>query len=460
VHKLLERQLQRLKLAPDGPAPPDAVWHTLLEWVGQAYTDGDRDRYMLERAIAISSEEMRVLHEHLRSERDKLRAIFESAALGILSIDEGGHILDANPAATRMLRRDREALIGTKLAPLFVGSIPPTLADASSVAPLVAERRYEHADGRTGWFNTTMTWVSGPDSASRVGTVIMEDVTERTLLEGSLRHAQKLESVGRLAAGIAHEINTPVQFINDNVHFLRDAFAGAATLVERLRELVCGQGSDVAARVLEAETVADWKYLVQEIPESINQTIDGLQRVTTIVSSMKGFAHNDRGEETPTDLNAALASTLVVAGHELKGVAIATTDFGVLPTVRCCRSDLNQVFLNLLVNAAHAIREVVGSSTDVGNITVTTRSEGDWVTIAIRDTGGGMPEDVAARMFEPFFTTKEVGRGSGQGLALARSIVVNKHHGTISFETCVGVGTTFTIRLPVAGVGSAVREAA
>ena len=175
---------------------------------------------------------------------------------------------------------------------------------------------------------------------------------------------------------------------------------------------------------------------------------------------MKTFAHDDRGDVTATDLNAAIASTLVVAAHELNGIAVAVTDFGVLPPVMCSRGDLNQVFLNLIVNAAQAIGDVVAGTAQVGTIRVATRRDGDDVTIAVADTGGGIADEVAARMFDPFFTTKEVGRGTGQGLALARGIVVDKHKGTLSFETRVGAGTTFTIRLPIAGAGIVRKKAA
>ncbi|HVH45560.1 MAG TPA: ATP-binding protein, partial [Labilithrix sp.] len=285
----------------------------------------------------------------------------------------------------------------------------------------------------------------------RFGTIILEDVTEQKHLEGTLRHAQKLEAVGRLAAGIAHEINTPIQFVNDNVHFMRDSFAAVVGLVECLKTEMAAHGDELLARYRKAEEQADWEYLGDEFPKSISQTLDGLQRVATIVHSMKSFAHEDRGEQAPADLNAALASTLTVASHELKGIAVAVRDFGELPPVVCFRGDLNQVFLNLVVNAAHAISDVVGTTGKLGRITVSTRRDGNDVVVSIADTGGGIPNGVAEKMFDPFFTTKEVGRGSGQGLALARNIVVKKHRGTITFESQLGVGTTFVIRLPIAG---------
>jgi signal transduction histidine kinase len=175
---------------------------------------------------------------------------------------------------------------------------------------------------------------------------------------------------------------------------------------------------------------------------------------------MREFAHADRGHRSRVDINAALLSTLTVARHELKSVAETVTDFAELPLVLCYPGDLNQVFLNLFVNAAQAIGDVVARTHALGRITVTTRRDGEDVLIAVADTGGGIPDDVGPHIFEPFFTTKEVGKGSGQGLALARAIVVDKHAGAITVETAVGRGTTFTLRLPVSGAPASKASAA
>jgi signal transduction histidine kinase len=163
---------------------------------------------------------------------------------------------------------------------------------------------------------------------------------------------------------------------------------------------------------------------------------------------MKAFAHPDHGERAVADLNAALRDTLTVATNELKYVAKVETDFGKIPAVPCFVNDLNQVFLNLLVNAAHAIGDVVGKSGRLGVIRVRTYLEGSIVVIAISDTGTGIPEAVQGRIFDPFFTTKEVGKGTGQGLALARAVVVDQHGGSLTFETEMGKGTTFFVRIP------------
>jgi signal transduction histidine kinase len=269
-----------------------------------------------------------------------------------------------------------------------------------------------------------------------------------------LRHAQKLEAVGGLAAGIAHEINTPIQFVGDNTHFLQGAFADLAKVLAKYRELQQaaangGAGRELALAVTEAEKSANLDFLMQEIPSALAQSLDGVTRVATIVKAMREFAHTDRGEKIAADLNKNLQSTLIVARNEIKYVADVETDFQELPLVKCNGGDMNQVFLNLLVNAAHAIKDRGATDDRKGVIGVRTRREADHVVISISDTGCGIPANIRDKIFEPFFTTKEVGRGTGQGLAIARTIVVERHGGSITFDTEVGRGTTFHIRLPI-----------
>lgn len=282
---------------------------------------------------------------------------------------------------------------------------------------------------------------------------LMEDNKK---MEIGLRHAQKLEAVGALAAGIAHEINTPIQFVSDNTRFLRDAFQGMAAVIARY-EKVCeetAQGGTSKESVDEAATErerVDWEYLREEIPKAIAQAEEGLARVATIVRAMKDFSHVNHKGMSAADLNQALQSTLTVARNELKYVANIECEYGEISPVVCNLGDLNQVFLNLLVNAAHAIGDVVKQTGEKGRITVRTRQEGTWVELSISDTGTGIPEEIREKIFDPFFTTKEVGRGTGQGLAIARSIVVTKHGGMLTFDTQVGRGTTFYVRLPVHG---------
>lgn len=277
---------------------------------------------------------------------------------------------------------------------------------------------------------------------------------ERKLLEIELRHAQKLEAVGSLAAGIAHELNTPIQFVGDNTRFLQESFGAMQRLIAKYRELyaavVSGEVSqEMIESVKQTEEAEEADYLREEVPAAFTQTLDGVNRVATIVRAMKEFAHPAQAEKSAADLKKALSNTLIVARNEIKYVADVATDLGEIPSVLCNLGDINQVFLNLLVNAAHAIADAVKETGGRGLITVRTRQEDDRVVISFSDTGCGIPPHIRNRIFEPFFTTKEVGRGTGQGLAIARSIVVDKHGGNLTFESEVGKGTTFFIRLPI-----------
>jgi signal transduction histidine kinase len=291
---------------------------------------------------------------------------------------------------------------------------------------------------------------------------LMQDITELRRLGRELTAAQKLESVGRLAAGVAHEINTPVQFVSDNVQFARASMTDIAAVILAYRALqeAAQQGGNVleaAARAAQAETAAELDYLMKDVPLALEGAVEGLGRIATIVRSMKEFAHPDQADKTLADLNQAIRSTLVIARNEYKYVAEIDTQFGELPLVPCHLGEINQVVLNLIINAAHAISDVIKGTGSLGKLIVSTRfdADADAVEVAIADSGSGIPESARNRVFDPFFTTKEVGKGTGQGLAIAHSVIVNKHGGTLRFETECGKGTTFFIRLPLNTINSA-----
>jgi signal transduction histidine kinase len=282
-------------------------------------------------------------------------------------------------------------------------------------------------------------------------------MAEREQMELELRLAQKLEAVGQLAAGMAHEINTPIQFVGDTVRFLDDAFSEIQGLVDNYRAALAAAvdgrpPGELAQNVAEAEEEADLEYLQERIPLALKRASDGLDRVSTIVRAMREFAHPPTMEMAPADLNAAIENTLLVAANEYRYLAELETDLAELPPVYCNIGDINQVLLNLIVNASHAIADA-GDSADAtdakGTIRVGTRIDGDDVLVTVADTGCGISDDVSSRIFDPFFTTKDVGRGTGQGLAISRTIVNEKHGGSLTFQTAQGEGTTFELRLPL-----------
>jgi PAS domain S-box-containing protein len=291
---------------------------------------------------------------------------------------------------------------------------------------------------------------------------VKEDITERkkaekerSLMEMQLLHAQKLESVGQLAAGIAHEINTPIQYVGDNLRFLEESFKQLFVLFQAHGGLLAAARENAVTpekikAVEDADRNADFAYLSLEVPTALEQSLDGVHRVANIVRAMKEFSHPGTREKTPVDLNHAIQTTVTVARNEWKYVADVEFDLASdLPMVQCLPDEINQVILNLLVNAAQAIGDVVKKTGNKGVIRVSSRGDGAWVEIRISDTGGGIPPEIQHRIFEPFFTTKDVGKGTGQGLAIARAAIINKHGGAIRFESEPGKGTTFIVRLPV-----------
>jgi len=278
--------------------------------------------------------------------------------------------------------------------------------------------------------------------------MLKQTLEERDRLEDNLRQAQKLEAIGQLAAGIAHEINTPTQYVGDNLRFLKESFGELDSVLGQLVKA----GGQQASKLLES---VDFDYLKEEIPRALNQSLEGVDRVAKIVRAMKEFSHPAR-EKTATDLNRAIQSTITVASNEWKYVAEIEMDLDAsLPAVHCSPAEFNQVVLNIVVNAAHAIGDVVGDGgKGKGKIRVKTRPDGDWAIVEISDSGCGMPPHIQQRIFDPFFTTKEVGKGTGQGLAIAHNVVVDKHGGTIKVTSSPGAGTTFIIRLPIGGMKS------
>jgi PAS domain S-box-containing protein len=308
------------------------------------------------------------------------------------------------------------------------------------------EYRMRSKDGSWRWIHCCGRTVAANElgEPQRVAGVHL-DITERKEAAIRLASAERLESVGKLAAGVAHEINTPIQFVNDSVYFIRDAVDELLRLTDRLRTLAAADPGNASAV---AAMSGDLPYLSQQLPKALERSLDGLKRVAEIVRSMRELAHPDRPEMSEVDINHLIRNALVVARAEYKYVAEVATELAPLPLVRCHAGELNQVMLNLLVNASHAIADIVAGSGRKGLITVSSRIDGEAIVISVADTGGGIPEAIRHRIFEPFFTTKEVGRGTGQGLAISHNIIVNRHGGAIDCDSQLGKGTVFHVHLP------------
>lgn len=316
------------------------------------------------------------------------------------------------------------------------------------------EFRNKKKNGDLYWESVVISPIRNSDGKTSYFLAVKEDITERKVAEVHARQAQKLEAIGQLAAGIAHEINTPIQFIGDNTRFIKEAWSSLESLISLSESVPDSAGpSDLLPRMRSILQDCDYEYLRSEIPRALDQSLEGISRVAKIVQAMKEFSHPGSDEKQPADINKAILTTLTVSRNEWKYVAeVETVLQKELQMVPCHVGELNQVFLNLLINSAHAIAEVVGDgSKRKGKITIRTTQDQQFTTISIEDTGAGIRPEVQSKVFNPFFTTKGVGRGTGQGLSLAHTSIVKKHGGKIWFESQVGKGTIFYIQLPMKG---------
>lgn len=394
----------------------------------------------------------------------QLSLAVEQSPSSVMITDPEGNISYVNRKFTECTGYSPGEVIGNNPRILNAGQCPAELY--RNMWSTITQGRTWHGElcnrkknGEILWESETITPMTNPKGEITHFLAIKEDITEKRALESQLRHAQKMEGIGQLAAGIAHEINTPTQFVMDNLTFLKDSWKSAYELVEQYRAAIREAAEQlppgVAAGLQQSEQNCDLEFIIAEVPKAIDQSLDGALRVAKIVRAMKEFSHPDSAEKTATDLNKAIESTITVARNEWKYVSEVTKEFEEgLPAVVCYPGDINQVVLNLIVNAAHAIKEKVKDQ-EKGQITVRTRRQEEFVEISVTDTGNGIPEAIRERVFDPFFTTKEVGKGTGQGLALAYTVVVKKHGGKIWLETEVGKGTTFFITLPVSTAASA-----
>ncbi len=405
----------------------------------------------------------RIAERRLRIAHAEAELLLSSISVVLIGLRSDDTISQWNASAERVFGTPARRAIGGTLAgsglavslELVRGALSQCRADRGQRE--LIDVPYHDATGRIGYLTLAIVANSAAGAPAKSTSEILLigiESTARKVLEMQRNQGQKLESIGQLAAGIAHEINTPIQFIGDNLRFLRDSFAGLDAALG-LQQRAVGDGDAPAhdaqaqAAAADAWRKADLPYLCVEIPRATQQSIEGVERIAAIVRAMKEFSHPGQEGAQPNDLNHAIETTLEVARNEYKYVAEAVTDLDPeLPPVTCFLGELNQVFLNLIVNAAHAIGAAHGDGVK-GTLSISTRRAGEFVELRFGDNGTGIPESARKKIFDPFFTTKPVGQGTGQGLYISHAIVVQRHGGTIAFETEIGKGTTFIIRLPI-----------
>jgi signal transduction histidine kinase len=440
MHRVLRRQLARLGLDEGRPPTPE-TWPVLLNLVSATYRVQERNRQRLGDVIDSLDEGLVVLGPDHRVE---------------LANPEAGRILGVPPAdlaawsAADLARCAEDP--GSHLAALLRG-----LARGEAIwppeRPLGEDTRLVAADGRS-----VPVAVSVLRLRAEGAVIVLRDMSARQRLDLELHQAQKQEAVGRLAAGVAHEINTPTQYVADNVRFIERSVASLLNVLQQGQRVVGDVGgvasaADTVPALASAIEACEPEYLVGELTEALAHSREGIERVGAMVRAMNSFSQPASSTPAQADLNRALRDTVMVVRGTFKGVAEVELALADLPPVVCRIHELKQVFLNLVVNAANAIADRARYRPGPGLIAVTSALEGGTAVVTIRDDGTGIPAELAERVFEPFFSTWDAGPGGGQGLALARSVVVERHGGRLSFTSEPGRGTTFRVELPVPGAG-------
>ena len=439
----------------------ESASHTLEE--GRRFpllADGPHEVVQLTSNLSSLVDSIERARDSMKVKAAETEAILESIQAVLIGIDPGGEVVLWNGEATRSFGLIPRQATGRRLDELVIPWEDPDTSrkimrclGKEGASLNLHDVAFIDTKGNARILNLNVTSVRYGNRSSGL-LVLATDITDQKSLERQLRHAQKLESVGQLAAGIAHEINTPIQYVGHSVHFLQDAFSDLQEVLTDYRALKeCysedERATNLVSKIEDSEDEADMELLEEEVPGAIERAIDGVTRVANIVGAMKRFAHPGGKELVQADLNEALRTTLTVARNEYRYVADVEENYGRISEVACNLGDINQVLLNLIVNAAHAIEDKVEGTEERGLIKLTTRQRGERVVIEVSDTGSGIDPEIAERIFDPFFTTKKVGKGTGQGLAIAHTLIREKHHGDLEYETEVGVGTTFRIILPV-----------
>ena len=403
--------------------------------------------------------ERRRAEEALRQEHVESELFINSVPSILIGTNAALEIIRWNLSAVRTFDLPKSSVMGKPLYDCGIKWLDPeTKKEMESWLSVQSPRRLDNIpfekNGDKSFLGITINSVNlkGEDAGGLL--ITGADTTERKRLEMQLQQAQKMEGIGQLAAGIAHEINTPMQYIGDNVAFLKESWTTICDLTSMLKKIHQESSQAIISdttitQLNEAINKTDLEFLLAEIPRAIQQSLDGVRCISNIVRAMKEFSHPGTSKKELADINKAIETTVTITRNEWKYVAKMTTCFDTtLCSVPCFIGELNQVIVNLIVNATHAIKE--GSPDGKkGSISITTRRVEDFAEISIGDSGAGIPERIRSRIFEPFFTTKGVGKGTGQGLALAHAIIAKKHGGSIWFESEEGKGTTFFLRLPL-----------
>jgi PAS domain S-box-containing protein len=432
--------------------------HEMKE-MAQQWAQLQINKQVIESEVDRQTREIWDVQSAVRASEMKLRSVINSANDAFISMDECGRIAEWSERAQEVFEWAAEEVL-LKEFTLILGATSPCqlFGDGEHSSKEVRRTRFEcSARTKSGKEIPVEVSVATSDNAGKpIFNIFVHDISSRKAMQSRLLHAEKLEGIGQLAAGIAHEINTPTQFTSDNLSFIESAFDGIKQLlneVDDIRGSTAPDSADPSTWIAYEEKFrdVDLPYLMEELPLAIAQSKDGVRRIAEITSAMKSFSHPGAGgEKSPVDLTRAIQDAATVCRNEWKHVAEMTFELDPdLSAVPAYPGELNQVLLNLIVNAGHAIGGNSGSIHSNGRIVISTHKSDGWAVIRVQDNGPGIPDSIKSKIFDPFFTTKPVGKGTGQGLAIVHSVIVEKHGGEIDVESEIGKGAAFILRLPL-----------
>jgi PAS domain S-box-containing protein len=398
----------------------------------------------------------------LKSINEELDLLISSLSSIIIGVSVKDRVTHWNPFAEKVFDIKAEDIIGKQFAESGIKwnweevyeAIGTSVIKEKSVR--IDELRFEKSDGSSGILGFNINPLKRGGDILEGFMILGRDITENKILETQLLQTNKLEAIGQLAAGVAHEINSPLQYVGDNLKFLNKSFFALSGLLEiftkasenidnaELCNMTIRQADELSRKI-------KLPFLLEQLPMALEQSLDGIDRVSKIVQSMKAFSHPGTGSKMPANINKSIENTVTISRNEWKyDCELELYLDPELPSVPCFESELNQVILNLIVNAADAVHEAKLKDSNLsGLIRIYTTLDNGYAVIKVEDNGSGIPERIKKRIFDPFFTTKDVGKGTGQGLPISHSIIVEKHGGMLYFESEAGRGTVFYIKLPL-----------
>ncbi len=455
LHRLIQQKMS--ELLPNHKSGHFSIHSTTSEFFIEFHAAKERTKhhnnwviYLHDVTSKLQAESVHRLHS----------TVLEQTTEAVVVSDKKGRFRYVNKAFTSLSGYSLSEIIGRPVSLLKTGTyqksfyvdLTKTLKSGNVWSGSMAYRHKNHSLFET---DTSISPIRNDSGEIICYVSLWRDVSHERILQRQLLQAQKLEAVGQLAAGIAHELNTPIQYIQNNMSFIQDSFTLIHPLINRLQQLrarpVSISDSTWQAQLAKEIVAADLDFIYKEIPKSIIESMQGIGHVVRIVSAMKELSHPGQIDKLPTDFNRLIDNATIVTRNEWKYVATLTTDLDPdLPPVVCDSGTWGQILLNLIVNSAQAIEATHRADGALGNIHIMTRTQGQTLILTIRDDGIGIADKHLDRIFEPFFTTKEVGKGTGQGLSIVYDLVVNKHQGQITCDSTAGQGCSFTLKVPLA----------